>query len=508
VYLLPIYEFSKQSVLQIQDQDEIISKDIEDEVFNKAVDDSLRANNTSRKRIIDAAKRLEQLGYPEDKISTKIRYEANRRGCTDDYLDYISKVLSQTNPLWTDKKFAGSHVRTSENLENLNRTVGEHTFDDLRTSSTDTIPQIAKYDLTDTQYNKLSAAEQQQYHDVRKKLFSQQKATINHQSTNYETKAEERGVMSQEQANKKSTIIPPKQLWGKSDTYDYINTMAEKYDTISKYLRDVAKQVYVFKLEPKLDKEALKLFQSYHDERMVPLWETSLIGAEEIISILENVQDEKNRDTALGWMKKGMDKHWSYGNHGTGEVDFIQTGEFIYRLDKEQITNKDGEVIKTIPVVIKVPIKRETTREQIGDKTTVKLLDKDNQLQIVCPECKLEFNKPIVGDEERDIFAGDLFYKAANLLRGNKLSQAIETICDNVIYVKHQTPQEFFIQEMKRRGVKDPTVPKNLKVKTDKPEKIKTIDLTGMSRAEIGYNIYWGRAHRTADKSEWFSIQS
>jgi len=483
--------------VQLQGLDEIIEKDINDETYNKAVDDSLKAERTAKKRIIDAAKRLEQLGFPQDKISTKIQHDSEKRGCTDSYLRYIRMVLSEENELWMDKRFThgGGSSSTSENLENLSKKIGNHTFDDLRTNTADTIPEIAKFDLTDEQYNKLSAAEQQQYHDVRKKYFSQQKAVINHQATNYETKAEERGVMSQDQANKKSTIIPPKQLWGESDTYHYIHELAEKYDTISKYLRDVAKQVYVFKLEPELDKESLKLFRSYHDERMVPLWEISLIGAEEITSILENVQDEKNRDTALGWMRKGCDKHWNFGNHGTGEVDYIQTGEFIYRLGKEE------------NVVIKVPIKRETTREQIGDKTTVRILDKDNQLQIKCPECKLEFNKPIIGDAERDLFAGDLFYKAASFLRANNLSEAIETICDNVLYIKHQTPEEFFVREWRRRG-KEVKAPKDLKVKTAKPEKVKTVDLKDHDRAEVGYNIYYGRAHRTADKSEWFSIQS
>ncbi len=502
MYLVPKYSFQSISLLQLQSHDELIEKDVNDEVYNKAVDDSVRAGSTVKKRIIDAAKRLEDIGFPQDKISTKIRHDADKRGCTDGYLTYVSNILKESNELWIDKQFSrggggGSHGVTNENLENLNKVIQPDKFDDLRTATTDTIPEIAKYDLTDMQFSKLSAAEQQQYHDVRKKYFSQQKAVINHQATNYETKAEERGVMSQEQANKKSTIIPPKALWGPSDTYHYIHAVAEEYDTIAKYLRDIAKQVYVFKLEPKLDKEALKLFQSYHDERMIPLWEISLTGAEEITSILENVQDEKNRDTALGWMVKGMHKHWDYGNHGTGEVDYVQTGEFIFRLGKKE------------NVVIKVPVKRETTREQIGDKTTVKVLDKANQLQIKCPECKLEFNKPIIGDEERDLFAGDLFYKAADFLRANKLSKAIETISDNVIYVRHQSPEQFFEREMKRRG-KDVKAPKNLKVITEKPEKIKTVDLEKMSnaRAEMGYNIWWGRAHRTADKSEHFSIQS
>jgi len=498
VYLDPIYNLESTKLVQLQGLDEIIEKDINDETYNKAVDDSLKAERTAKKRIIDAAKRLEQLEFPQDKISSKIRHDADKRGCTDTYLNYITRVLSEENQLWIDKHFAlhtGSTSTSTENLENLNKKIGNHTFDDLRTNTADTIPEIAKFDLTDEQFNKLSAAEQQQYGEVRRKYASQQKAVVNHTATNIESKLEERGVMTETQANKKSTIIPPKSLWGESDTYHYIHELAEKYDTISKYLRDVAKQVYVFKLEPELDKESLKLFRSYHDERMIPLWETSLIGAEEITSILENVQDEKNRDTALGWMIKGMHKHWDYGNHGTGEVDYIQTGEFIYRLGKEN------------NVVIKVPIKRETTREQIGDKTTVRILDKDNQLQIKCPECKLEFNKPIIGDAERDLFAGDLFYKAASLLRGNNLSKAIENICDNVIYVKHQTPEEFFVREWKRRG-KEVPIPKDLKTKTEKPEKIKTVDLKDHDRAEIGYNIYWGRAHRTADKSEHFSIQS
>ena len=540
MYLVNYYQKRKIVLLQLQEQDnELIEKEINDDECKRLADHVAKGERASSKDIIAFAKRLDAIGFPQNLISTKIRYEEDKRGCTERFLRYITETLSEANPLWIDKKFTnkGSGGGPSENLENLNKKINDKHFDDLRTSQNDTMPTIAKHDLTDEQHNKLSAAEKQQYHDIRKKYFSQQKAVVNHGSTNFDTKEEERGIFSQEQSNKKSTIIPPKQLWGVSDTYEYIHEMAEKYDTIAKYLRDVAKQVYVFKLETSLDKEALKLFKQYHDERMVPLWELSLIGSEEIISILENVQDEKNRDTALGWMIKGCDKHWNYGNHGTGEVDFIQTGEFVYKLGKDNKT------------VIKIAVKRETTREQIGDKTTVRILDKGNQIQIHCPnhfelycskcdnntmyskvtideidpetgtnkvkkvkwdnKCGLDFNKPIIGDEERDMFAGDLFYKAADFLRVNNLSQAIETICDNVIYVGHQTPEEFFLAEMRRRGNKTATVLSKVKVIEErKPEKIKTIDLKPENRAGIGYNILWGRAHRTADKADWFSRQS
>lgn len=495
--LVPIYKYPGFPLLsQVHIEEDVITKDFENEDFNKAVDDSVKADKTSRKRIIDAAKILDRSGFPKNKISTKVRYECNKRGATDDYLNYVSRVLGQENELWIDKEY--SHSRSTseatENLENLNKPIKDDKFDDLRTSTTDTMPSIGKFKLTDEQFNKLSTAEKQQYREVRKKLWSQQKAVVNHGSTNDDELFESRGIYTMEEQNKKSTIIPPKQLWGKSDTYEYLHRVAERFDTVAKYLRDVAKQVYVFKLSKELDKESLDLLQSYHDERMIPLWETVIIGSEEIISILENVQDEKNRDSALGWMQKGCDKHWNFGNHGTGEVDYIQTGEYIFKLGKED------------NVVIKIPVKRETTREQIGDKTTVRILDKGNQMFIKCPECKLEFNKPIIGDEERDLFAGDLFYKAADFLRGNKLSQAIETITDNVIFIQHRTPEQFFIEEWRRRGkvIKEPKI----KLKLEKPTKIKTVDLNPNSRAEVGYNIWWGRSHRTADKSDWFSRQS
>jgi len=450
-------------------------------------------------------------------ISSQIRRDLKLRGWNDSDLRYVSDVLGELG--YTDSKYApkvrDSNVSSTEHR--LLRPLDDERFKELHESTNDTMPEIAEYDLNYEQVTKLSPAERQQYRDQRARLFSEEKATVSHGQTNFESKMENLGLKSDEESNKKSTIIPPKGLWGVSDTYYYIKGVAERFDTISKYLQDVAKQVYVFKLSAEIDKNTLKLLESYHDERMLPLWECALVGSEEITNILENVQDEKNRDTALGWMIKGKDKHWNYGNHGAGEEDYIQTGEYIFRLgDKEN-------------VVIRVPIKREFTREQVGDKTTVRLLDKGNQIHITCPNhfdlkcgkcgctemtiqrevkgelkdvkwdgnCGLQFNKPIVGDEERDLFAGDLFYKASNILLENKLSQAMEEICDNVIFVQHKTPEEWF-KEKTGKDIKTIVV-------TEKPEKIKTEKLDPKDRAEIGYNIYWGRAHRTADKSEHFS---
>ena len=460
------------------------------------------------------------------KISSQIRRDLKIRGWEDDELVYVSRILGEEG--YTDPRYARKRLQdvTLESLtsgiKDLLKPVDDERFNELHDSTNDTMPILAEYDLNYDQITKLSQAERQQYRDIRAKLFSEQKATISHGQTNFEDKMETLGLKSDEVSNKKSTIIPPKGLWGVSDTYYYIKGVAERFDTIGKYLQDVAKQVYVFKLSKEIDENALKLLNSYHDKRMLPIWEVALTGSEEIINILENIQDEKNRDTALGWMKKGYDKHWNYGNHGAGEVDYIQTGEYIFRLGKEN------------NIILRVPIKREFTREQVGDKTTVRLLDKGNQIHIHCPnsfdnircaecqstkfeiqreikeelvwtiwnkECGLDFNKPIVGDEERDLFAGELFYKASNVLLENELSKAIEEICDNVIFVEHKSASDWYKEKYKQ----DLTTPI---IREEKPEKIKTQNIDLGDRSMIGYNIFWGRSHRTADKSEHFSNEA
>ena len=325
----------------------------------------------------------------KEKICAQVCRDLSLRGWDENQLRWVREVLGELG--YTDSKYA-PRVRDS-NVEQLPhrlvRKLDDERFKELHESTTDTMPEIAEYDLTYEQVTKLSPAERQQYRDQRAKLFSEEKATVSHAQTNFEEKMEHLGLKSDEESNKKSTIIPPKGLWGVSDTYYYIKGVAERFDTIGKYLQDIAKQVYVFKPSVEIDKNTLKLLESYHDERMIPLWECALVGSEEITNILENVQDEKNRDTALGWMKKGMDKHWNFGNHGAGEVDYIQTGEYIFRL-KEYTEDERTEAKKKgikLPenVVVRVPIKREFTREQVGDKTTVRLLDKGNQIHIKCP---------------------------------------------------------------------------------------------------------------------------
>ena len=515
-------------------QDPRIFKDSEDAVANQLADQMMRHMQGVKTYIIQLGKRFEQTGTDSHNVCGQICHEARRRHATDDQIDYIIQICGPLD--WTRNYDMSNRIPSKLGLEirslpDLDNKISDKELDELLKLRSDAMHEIAHYDLSFDQMGKLSQTEKQDYRDARAKVFSQQKTHIDHGKKNFEEKMALLGLWSKEEKDKKSTLVPPKELWGYSDTYKYFVGLSQQHDTIGKYLADVARQVYMFKLEKKLDKEALAYCKSYHDKRLIPLMQVALIAGTEVTNILENIQDEKNRDSALGWMVKGMHKHLDYGNHGTGEVDFIQTGEYIFRLGKEN------------NVVIKVPIKRETTREQVGDKTTVRILDKSNQMHIHCPnsfsniECKecgsnefvvnafdkddkpvklpwdkkcgLDFNKPIIGDEERDLFAGDLFYKAVQILQANDLSNAIEAICDNVLIREIQTPEEFYKKEMKKQGkTLEVTSKEQIKVMESKPEKIKEVKIDESSKSTVAYNIFYGRAHRTQLKSQHFSEQA
>ena len=485
-------------------EDPRVFKDINDSNYNKLLDDVVKFFTSIKERVINAGKILElKEGFDKQNICGQIIRDMRERHAPEGQLQYIRRICEEYNTNWLDHRYdnirySNAQSTVPKGIEILTRKISDKDFKELLDSHDDTLMfTVAEYDLSFEQISKFSLAEKQQYRDIRAKLFSEYKAHIDHGKNNFEDKMRMLGLLSDEDRNKKSTLQPPKELWGYSDTYKYLQKLAAQHDTIGKYLADVARQVFIFRLEKKLDKEALGYCKSYHDKRLIPLMQVALIAGSEVTNILENVQDEKNRDTTLGWMIKGMHKHWDYGNHGTGEVDFIQTGEYIFRLGKEN------------NVVVKVPIRRETTREQVGDKTTVKILDKSNQIFIQCPECGLKFNKPIVGDEERDIFAGDLFYKAVEILQANELSKTIETICDNVIIQEIQTPEEFYKKEMKKQGKTINVTDKDqIKVVEAKPEKIKEVKIDPNSKSTIAYNIFYGRAHRTQLKSEHFSNEA
>ena len=431
----------------------------------------------------------------KNKIAAQIQRDLKLAGATEGQVQYARHVLSPLG--YTDKKFSPLSDKDKGvfgyTLENLNLPIEDQQLKDYLDSSTDFMPLIAKRKLTYGQIMKLSPSEKEQYAELRKKEISNQKTSLHIADEDLSELLDLAGIKSKEEKDRKSTAIPPKGIWGKSDTYEFLLSEAEALECVVKYLYDVAKQTYVFKLGKPLDKELQADLEEMHDKVIIPMVKMSLLKTNMVKYILDNVQDEKNRDTLCGWLQKAVHKFVDFGNHGTGEVDFIETGEHIMSLRDDH-------------TIIRIPIKREFTREQISDKTTFELTDDTNQMFITCPECKLEYNKPIITDEKRDVIAGDYFNKALNILLNDPVNRVIEKICDNVIIVPLKSPEQFLKEEYKKKGKDLKGISfKDIKVVNAKPTKIKEEEIEENQKTDVAYNIMYGRANRTWNKAGYFS---
>lgn len=425
----------------------------------------------------------------------------------------------------------------------------------LLAQTNDTMPIIAQYDLDVDQILLLSDTEQEQYRDLREDKILHAKHGIHTIDSGFKSKMIECGLLSDDEENKESTKIPSKGFWGDSEYYRYNFMLGDYFDSLGKYFHDYAKTIYVFKPSPEINKEALALLQKWLENRGIPLSVMALIQAKDGMNILANIQDEKYRDSFLGWLKKSVHKFWDYGNHGTGEVDFVQTGEILYKLrlrtDEEiEQAKQEGRTLNKY-CVLRVPIKRNFTREQIGDVTTVQIDEKQNQIFIPLPKwycpnhfnvgCKkcgnedgfytydfvdekkvildddwdgncnyayrhINYNTPLIPRDNLEVFAGHFFYKAGCATLANDLSNSIEKFSESVLYTEKKTPIQFVNEQLKVLGIASTTLtPQDIDVEDVKPDKIKEINIDETTKGIEAYNVWYGRAHRTQLKAEYFS---
>ena len=267
---------------------------------------------------------------------------------------------------------------------------------------------------------------------------------------------------------------------------------------------DMSKQVKEFKPTDETLKKAIPQIQKYIQEELKPYAKVATAICSGLKTILRNITDEKYTGTKSGWMKIAVDKFLEAGNHGSGEVNAVLTGLYIMKLGKFDIKDDDGKVIKTIDCVIRTPVERETTREQVGDKCVFEI---DSEEFVKCPQCGLDFNKPQIADEERDLIAGDIFVEAQQILLKDGLSNFIDYVAKNVITEEIKSPEQFFKEQMKKKYNKEVTDEelKNLKVIENTPEKIKAVDIDPESINRIDHSILNNGARRKHEKAEEFS---
>lgn len=462
----------------------------------KGKDAETRGAGTKKQGILAAAYALHETGEVPDKyISTQIRQDLSKEphNWSKGQLDYVTELLK-------DEDF------TNPNLSRVNPTndnqITDEQFDELSNSVFDRTEELAEKELSIKQLDKLSDAEAEQVLKQDNSVRKARKTIDNDIIKRNQEYAQKRGLHIE--PDKVTKERPPSKYWEVTEASNLCFEARDYHYNLGDQFNDLGNQLVQFPPTIETKEKAIPEFLRYLREELIPytkVFNGILKGTK---GILRNITDEKYTKTKSGWMKEAADKFLRYGNHGSGEVNAVLTGIYIMKLGKHEIKDEDGNVIKTIDCVIRTPVEREDTREQVGDKCVFEI---DSQQFITCPNCTFEFNKPAINDEERDLIAGDMFEEQKEILLKDGLSNFIDHVATNVITEEIKTPEQFFKEAMKKKyniEVTDEEL-KKLIVIENTPEKIKAINIDPESINRIDHSILHNGARRKLNKAEDFS---
>jgi len=437
----------------------------------------LKKNITEAERIKVQQFQTGEWGGPLETIGLQIKTDLINEGYRPTQLRVVYEIIQP------------EHKRKWESAD--------QDFDEMQESVFDQTEQYVLRTLSDPQLDKLSLA---QCIEVLKEEIGQRKSrkTIDNDRIKHLLQyAEKRQIQLVDKVSKQ---LPPPEAWGESQVFTVLGGLERQHEVLSNMFGDLKQQVYHFKPTTETQKTALAELRQHIDKAFVPYCKVSIEWCEGIKTIMRNITDEKYSNTNRAWMKNAEDKFLSYGNHGSGEVNAVLTNKVVLKLGNRDIKDDEGNIINTVPVIIKTSIKRETTREEEGDKCIFKI--DPGQIHIKCPECGLKYNKPIITDEERDLIAGDLFHQAKTTLLANGLSNAIDALANNVTTEYVQDPHEWF---KKKYGNKYPNVTPEI---IEDEEKIKDVDIDPKDIAEKRHGMLRNIATRRLEKAQHFSDQS
>jgi hypothetical protein len=196
-------------------------------------------------------------------------------------------------------------LRKQENVEYLKQTlISDEGLQDLLSFTYDAMPIIAGYNLTPDQLGTLSPAQKQEYLNLRDRYVSTKTKNKNKDKIVRIEQQKLRklsGIKTDEEKLKVSTIKPPREYWGESNTRDrllqlsrefqvvgkhlskppwedslvghYQIQVSKQFSTLSKQMSKVAKQVYHFRpATPEIDQNQCESFDKWYHERIKPLY--------------------------------------------------------------------------------------------------------------------------------------------------------------------------------------------------------------------------------------------
>jgi hypothetical protein len=282
---------------------------------------------------------------PVNLICQHIKRKLRDRGVTEGSIAYVHESLDGDNyDIYKDPRFDTS----SERGGNPRPSIFED-FDDL-----------ARDTLTPDELKQRSKAEQYEIITKEVKLIKSFKTKFSDRIKVLEDFANTEDVSIPE-FETESSDIPPEKFWGQSEAYYDARGFEQEHAKLSKSWGDVAETLFHFRPTPEVAAYCSKKFKEYREKDFENFRLANMVCLKAYQNLTNPISDGKWGALLDGWLKIGYDQKVNCGSHGSGVTNAIDTGEYVLK------EYKDGR--KEI-----VGLKREFTREQVGDKTGRDLL--------------------------------------------------------------------------------------------------------------------------------------
>jgi len=278
------------------------------------------------------------------KVRTRLETEGIKGSQADAAVAYIHECLTGDYAKYKDPKFDTSSERRGNPRPSI--------FEDF--------DEAARQSLTAEELNERSDAEVYEIIVKQNRLIKGYKTLMSDKLDFNKTYAKRRGIRIPE-FETESSDIPPEHFWGQSSLWYDLEGFANEVGKMHKSILDVQQTVYYFRPDPQVSAYCSRKLRDFIANDWANLRLAMMVSIKAIQNILNPVSDGKWGTLLDGWVKIGWDQKVNCGSHGSGVTNSIDTGEYVIK------EYRDGR--KEI-----VGLKREFTREQVGDKTNRDLL--------------------------------------------------------------------------------------------------------------------------------------
>lgn len=220
--------------------------------------------------------------------------------------------------------------------------------------------QVAKGRKSKEELRRMSNAEASEYIKRRRALVKEYQKRGREEINELEEIAEEKQISLEPEKESRDRV--PEWMWEITEAYNQNQRIGNYLITVGQRVLRVGELMKEYPPPPDVCARVVTCIQQFFP-KIQPVGKILELWCRGFENICINYDDDKYRACPSDWLKIGYDQIATAGSHGSGVINAIRTGEWVFRKSKDP--NFD---------VVMIPLEREFTREQVGDKTAKDLL--------------------------------------------------------------------------------------------------------------------------------------